>query len=84
MATSKNKVKVHVLASQQELSLIDEVIPKRKRSRFLMEAGLEKAKEIKKQMLAKEIKEAFDIDADFFNNESEKWEHLELEGWPKP
>ena len=77
---SVTKIKVQVLASPQELQLIDEVVPKRKRSRFLIETAVEKAKTIKRQLLEKQIREAFEIDGEFFQSEAKKWESAELEG----
>ena len=77
------KAKIHITADTDALALIDKVIKKRRRSAFIMQAALEKARMIQRKRLADEIKQAFEEDVEFFNTVADEWENAAMEDWPK-
>ncbi|MHC9541701.1 MAG: hypothetical protein AB9903_19520 [Vulcanimicrobiota bacterium] len=77
------KTRLNLSVSENELELIHSVVPPRKLSRFIMDAAVEKARQVKRESLRKAIVEAYEADPEFQKSAGAEWDAVSEEGWPE-
>jgi hypothetical protein len=73
---------LNVAANEKELELLRSVVPARKMSRFIIEAAVEKAEQLKRQQLRQSIVEAYEADPEYHRDAGREWDTISTEGWP--
>ncbi len=77
------KIRLNLSVSENELGLLRSVVLPRKLSRFIMDAAVEKAQQIKMESLRTVIVEAYEADPEFQKGAGAEWDPVSEEGWPE-
>lgn len=79
-----SRSRLNIAASPEELALLRSVVPRGRLSHFVIEAAVEKARQIKRAALRQQIVDAYMADPDYLRNAGSEWDAVSLEGWPEP
>lgn len=78
------KSRLNITLSQPDLDLLRSVVPPRQLSGFIRSAALEKAGQLKRAALRRQIVEAYEADPEFLSTAGAEWDVVAEEDWPQP
>ena len=80
---ARKKTRLNLNLSSDEMELLRAVVPPRQMNRFIVSAAVERARQVERERLRRQIVEAYEADPEFQRQAGAEWDELSTTGWPE-